>query len=173
MNQVFVRAATVGDAPRLGQIKVGAWRSAYEGLIDAAVLLGMDADEWAERFRTRVLDRFADPGEFLLVGGTGEVVTGYVSGGAYRDKDLTDSGEIFAVYVDPATWRTGVGRRLMVAAIDHLSSANFQRAALWVLADNQVARTFYESLGWHVDSEVQERGHGALEVRYVTELNTG
>ena len=48
-------------------------------------------------------------------------VRGYVGCGASRDDDIGDDvGEVRSLFVAPSSWRSGVGRALMAAALDDL-----------------------------------------------------
>jgi GNAT superfamily N-acetyltransferase len=99
------------------------------------------------------------------------VIVGFASVGASRDADA--DGELFAIYVDPDHWRTGIGRDLMTAAEQDLRDLGHAEAILWVLADNPRARKFYERVGWHYDGTtrpIEVFGVEVSEVRYRKEL---
>jgi GNAT superfamily N-acetyltransferase len=78
------------------------------------------------------------------------------------------------LYVRPEHWRRGLGRRLHDEVLDRLRTSGSSRCHLWVLADNDVARRFYERLGW------RENGHtrvvpfppNPIDVGYTIELET-
>jgi GNAT superfamily N-acetyltransferase len=76
-------------------------------------------------------------------------VVGFVSVGASRDADA--SGELFAIYVEPDHWGTGVGGDLLAAGEQRLRELGHTDAILWVLEDNPRARRFYERAGWSRD----------------------
>src|SRR5213595_1956420 len=84
----------------------------------------------------------------------GEVV-GFVAVGASRDDDA--DGELYAIYVDPEHWGTGVGRKLIHAAETQLRVLAHRDVVLWVFEDNPCARRFYEAAGWQLDTEVRYR----------------
>lgn len=66
-------------------------------------------------------------------------------------------------------WGTGIGRRLMTAALTSLVEAGFTRATLWVLDTNERARRFYEAGSWRPDGGLkrdERRGVLLNEVRY-------
>ena len=62
-------------------------------------------------------------------------------------------GHLARLYVTPDRWAQGIGSSLHSAATDHLRSAGFEQATLWVLEHNQRARRWYERLGWHATGE--------------------
>ena len=57
-------------------------------------------------------------------------------------------GEIFVIGVDPAHHGKGLGRRLVVAGLDHLATRNVDTGMLYVDSTNERAIATYESLGF-------------------------
>jgi len=102
---------------------------------------------------------------------TGGQIVGFVSVGSSRDPD-TDA-ELFAIYVLPEHWGTGVGRTLIESGEEELRTLGHEEAILWVLDDNPRARRFYELAGWSVDGaarEIRIFGFDISEVRYAKRL---
>jgi GNAT superfamily N-acetyltransferase len=64
------------------------------------------------------------------------VVLGFATTAPSREPDLTDYGELCALYVDIPHWGRGIGVALISAARDGLRELGFQNAVLWVLAGN-------------------------------------
>ena len=65
-------------------------------------------------------------------------------------------GELAAIYALPDVWGSGVGRRLMAAAVNVLHDAAFVDAILWVLEGNDRAQRFYEIGGWQLDGAAKD-----------------
>jgi ribosomal protein S18 acetylase RimI-like enzyme len=80
------------------------------------------------------------------------------------DDDPERVGQIHRLYVHPGRQRTGVGRALLAASVDHLSQAGAHVATLWVLETDQRARAFYERLSWEPDGT--RKTHPPTDVRY-------
>ena len=59
-------------------------------------------------------------------------------------------GEIVSLYVLPERAGRGIGSKLLDVALDALAAEGFERAYLWVLADNVPARAFYECRGFQL-----------------------
>ena len=96
---------------------------------------------------------------------------GFVAVGPSRDGGKV--GELYAIYVDPDTWSTGVGRALIEQAEVRLAE-RYDDATLWVLDDNPRARRFYERAGWQTDGArktEQRLGVATIEVRYAKQLS--
>ena len=84
----------------------------------------------------------------LLVAWVDGEAAGWVSFDTSRDKDAAAStGEIWALYVDPAHWSSGIGRELWRCARERLLERGFRSIGLWVLAANARAIRFYEAAG--------------------------
>jgi ribosomal protein S18 acetylase RimI-like enzyme len=134
--------------------------------MDEGFLARLDPAGRAEAWRERLLAGTAT----AAVAERGGTVIGFVSYGPSLDAAAAPStGQIYAIYVDPAVQGTGAGAALMNHAVAALSAQGFTQAVLWVLQDNPVARAFYERGGWRPDgaSQVETLGGAALrEVRY-------
>lgn len=159
---VEVRRATAADAPRIAAVHVRGWQDGYRDLLTADLLAGLDIDERAAVWEQRLA---ADEPPLILVAIVDDAVAGFVSAGPSRDEP--GHSEIYALYVDPARWRGGVGAALLDAALTALPPSPVH---LWVLADNARGRAFYASQGFEPDgrTKVQERqGARLAEVRYL------
>ncbi|HEV8654258.1 MAG TPA: GNAT family N-acetyltransferase [Candidatus Limnocylindria bacterium] len=173
-RRVEVRDARLVDADRIAEVHVASWQVAYRGLLPDPMLARM-LEQLLERqeFQRHILETLGDRQRFLVAEADG-VVIGFVHLGPTRDADSPDQGEIYAIYLDPAWYRRGVGRELFFRATQHLRDFGFRTAMLWVLRENDRARRFYESCGWRTDGgEKEERRELATlhEVRYVMSLD--
>jgi ribosomal protein S18 acetylase RimI-like enzyme len=155
---VVIRPGTPDDAEGVARVHVETWQAAYAHALPADQLQALSVEEAADRHRrwppTLVADR---DGEIL----------GFVGVGSSRDPG-TD-GELFAIYVHPDHWGTGVGRALIEAGEEELRRLGHREAVLWVLDDNPRARRFYELAGWSPDGtarEIEIFGFDVSEVRY-------
>jgi len=110
----------------------------------------------------------SDDVRILLADDGGELL-GYSGFGANRDPDAEPGvGEVRTFFVSPASWRRGVGRELLTAALDQLAEMGYESASLWSFAANERANAFYEAAGFARDgSERTEEVWGHIpEVRY-------
>ena len=177
MTDWTVRAATAEDLAAVSAIRVGSWRSGYAGLMPDAVLDGMSVEE--DLVRRRELFATLGPEYAALVAASPDgSIGGFANIGPYRGAGERESdtagddghaGEIFALYVDPARWRSGAGRALLTASVAWLTGCGRDPVRLWVLSRNVRARRFYEAGGFAADgaTDTFEIGGAALpEVRY-------
>ncbi len=98
-------------------------------------------------------------------------MVGFAMGGSARDSTEGPDvvGELYAIYVLPASSGNGIGRALMDESLDRLRVEGFTEAILWVLEDNPRTRRFYELAGWQLEDAVKDEellGTLVRELRY-------
>jgi GNAT superfamily N-acetyltransferase len=118
-------------------------------------------------------DRLADPGVSMLVAEEDGRLLGFVACGESRDPDTgPGTGELQTFFVAAGSWRRGVGRALMAAALADLAARGFAEATVWSFAANEGANAFYEAHGFTPDGaeRAEEAWANILEVRYSRKL---
>lgn len=161
-----IRLATSADALAVARVHVRAWQQGYRGLIAQDYLDGLRPEDRAGRY---TFDRMTPDGPFTLVAVDGDAICGLATTGRSREADLPEAGEIWAMYVDPPRWGTGVGQLMMAAARAQLRADGHRTATLWVITANRRARRFYEADGWRPDGVERTDVVGGTtihEVRY-------
>lgn len=166
MSTLLIRDADVDDATRIAEIHVHAWQRAYAGLMPASILDRLSVQERTALWRARLEKAQA----MMLVCTSVHEVCGWLACGPSRDDDAGESvGEIYGLYVDPISWRSGVGTLLWQTASTRLAM-RFGCATLWVLDGNTSARQFYERIGFRLDASkdktIELEGVRLLERRY-------
>lgn len=145
-----IREATIADARALAEIHVRAWRSAYRGLLSDEYLDGLRVEDRLEMHR-RSLEG-ANPELRTWVAEVEGGVAGFAVTGPSEDADAdARTGELYAIYLEPARIGRGLGRALLAHAVADLRERGFSAATLWVLERNEQARRFYERAGWRLD----------------------
>jgi GNAT superfamily N-acetyltransferase len=155
---VEIRPAQAADALGVATVHVRSWQAAYKGLLPDLYLDQLDVERrragWA-----RNIDEADWPrtGTLVATEASGNVV-GFAHVGPARDDDVDPLvvGELAAIYALPDVWGSGVGRRLMAAAVNVLRDAAFVDAILWVLEGNDRAQRFYEIGGWQLDGAAKD-----------------
>lgn len=133
------------------------WHTAYSGIVSSGYLEKLSLEK-CEQFAFQWRDN-------ILVAKDGERVIGFLGYGE-RGEEAPDTGEIFALYVLPEYWGTGVAQRLMDAGAESLKT--YPKIALWVLKENARAIRFYEKCGFRQDgSEKELPSLEAAELRMV------
>ncbi len=161
--EVVVRAAEREDADGITDVHVASWRGGYAHVLPDSVLYADDFDEVRRSSWRRW--RFS-PGLRVAVATTeGDRIVGFASFGPERERarGFTGRGEVWAFYVDPEAWGTGVADALMEHAETRLRTEAFDTAVLWVLKDNPRARRFYERHGWSATGI-----GGTIDIRDIT-----
>lgn len=121
------------------------WRTAYRDIVPDDYLKDLSYDE-PERLWQDVITA---GGGCVFVAEDEDGVFGFASGSPRErfSQDLREyEGELKTVYVLPSGQGTGAGRRLVRAVARCLAEQSVNSMLLWVFADNQAARGFYESL---------------------------
>lgn len=171
VDMIEIRPATPDDATGVARAHVRSWQVGYRGLISQEYLDALRPEDRAQRYG---FDRMPLRGPFTQVAVDGDAICGHVTTGLSRDDDLCGQGEIWAIYVDPLRWGTGIGQRLLTAGCEQLRGQGVAIAGLWVLEGNVRARRFYESAGWrwHGTRRTDTIGDDLVhEVRYARALN--
>ena len=141
MSSYSVRPATIRDAKAIAQIHVTTWQAAYKDLIPEDYLSKMTLEKrhayWSEAIE------YSEPQ--LLVATEGDNIVGFVGYDRSRDpKTRSTVGEIWAIYVLPSHWASGVGLALWDGARDGLKEEGCTQVTLWVLLANERALRFCE-----------------------------
>lgn len=159
-----VRAAAPADADEVARLHVRSWRSAYRGLIADDYLDGLSPEAVVDRY---TFGRVGLRVPSTLVAVDGPAIRGFATAGLCRDAELPNSGELMALYVDPAHSGAGLGTLLLTAARDRLRAVGVPCAVLWVLDANTRARRFYERGGWRPDGACRTAHFGNQTARLV------
>lgn len=172
-TSVVVRSARVDDADEIGRIHVESWQVAYLDALPEDFLHGLSIADRQHAWR-RLLAAAESPLRILVVTDDGPIA-GFACVGASRDEDVPEgTGELQSIYLDPAKWSRGLGRRLHAEAMATLRHDGYHRATLWVLDSNARARWFYEHAGWSEDGaskvDTMAGSPPLTKIRYVRPL---
>lgn len=144
-----IRVGQREDADGITDAQVASWRAGYAHVLPESVLYADDFESSRREFWRAW--RFA-PGHRIAVALTSESgrVIGFSSYGPERERarGFTGRGELWAFYLHPLVWGSGVADELLDHTEERLRAEGFDTAVLWVLADNPRARRFYERHGW-------------------------
>ena len=172
-GHLIARPTSSSAAPRsrtrteMAETAIAAWRQGFRGIVPDDVDPGRS---WRpERLGERLHSPSIESGE-ILVAEVGEVRqrASSSSAPAATPARLPTKGEVIALYVHPDHWRSGVGARLVDAALERLRTAGIAEAIVWTLAESPRNLAIYESLGFRRDGGEQRRESfgSPLEVRF-------
>ncbi len=161
-----IRPAKQTDADNVAAVHVRSWQVGYRGLLPDDYLAGLHPEDRAQHYTFEDTDP-AQPATLVAV--EDSTIIGFATIGPCRDHDAGPAGELLALYVDPPSWGSGVGRALIAAARERLFDEGFTQTVLWVLTGNKRAEHFYRIDGWSHDG-VRRReelwGLNVDELRY-------
>jgi ribosomal protein S18 acetylase RimI-like enzyme len=163
-----VRPATCDDVPAIARVHVASWRTTYRGIFPDDVLENLSVEGRERQWRRALCED--GTGEFVYVAlDDGGEVVGFASGGPERTGDPLHAGELYTIYLVAERQGRGLGRALLEAIRARLGDLGFAGMLIWVAADNQPARGFYERMGGRAvrakretffGVEVEEIGYG-------------
>ncbi|HEX5820660.1 MAG TPA: GNAT family N-acetyltransferase [Solirubrobacterales bacterium] len=159
-----VREAKPGEGARLADVYLSSGRAAWARHLSPVGLSGVTspAEEW-ERL-------ISDPDLIILVAERrGQVAAlAVLCRSTDQDSDPARVALLDRLYTEPASWRRGLGRGLLEAAMVELRERGFREVTLWT-AEWNTSRGFHEALGWALDGATREKtfaGSTFTEVRY-------
>jgi ribosomal protein S18 acetylase RimI-like enzyme len=150
---ITIRRAQERDVPALGRLGAALMRTHYAFDERRFLAPGDDAESGYGRFlgsQLQASDTRLMVAEQTAADGSTEIV-GYVYAGIepLSWKELRDeAGFVHDLLVAPAARHTGVGQRLLDAAIDWLREQGMPRVVLWTATPNDSARRLFEGRGF-------------------------
>lgn len=146
-EDVTIRQATTTDAEAIARVDIASWRGAYSEILSDSYLASLEVADRTGHWSAAL----TAPGTRVLVAEDGARSTvGFTSVGPSRDEDAEPGDlEIYAIYLHPRAWGSGVARDLMRTALDGLPTGTV--VTLWILKDNDRAQHFYRRHGFQHD----------------------
>jgi len=164
---LLIRKAVYDDAPAVASIHARSWVAAYTGFFPEKLM----AETNAKRLEQRRKSLKGEHNTYVAVL-DGRVV-GFCGIARVTEDDLPGWFRVGALYLDPDTFRQGVGRKLMEFSVDLARAEGCPGVLLYVLEDNLRARRFYEACGFAHDGKritVEFGGKPLEELRYTMKL---
>ena len=144
-EDVTIRPATTTDAEAIARVDIASWRGAYSEILSDSYLASLDITDRAGQWTAAVTARDTT----VLVAEDESGTVGFTSVGPSRDEDAEPGDlEIYAIYLHPRAWGSGVARDLMRTVLDGLHSGS---VTLWILEGNERAQHFYRRHGFQHD----------------------
>ena len=123
-----------------GYVHCTSWQEAYRGIVCDSYLDSMTVEATTARAR-----QFP---ENTIIAKDRDRVVGFAVYGPSRDEDLTDAGEVIAIYVLSEYYGRGIGYSLMNEAFSLLKE--YDTVFVWVLEKNERAIRFYKRYGFEL-----------------------
>src|SRR5262245_41195027 len=141
----MIREARPEESEAIAVVHVRSWQAAYRDLFSGKALSRLSVATRAEMWRAKI----ASEASTVIVAEEDAIVHGFVAVGP--SEESASLGELYAIYVEPSRWRSGIGRGLCREAEEALRGEGLPEAILWVWEGNARARRFYEAQGWRTD----------------------
>lgn len=166
-----IRPARVNDAAAIAGIIIASWRVAYKEVLSPESLNSLSLSERTECWRQRLQEETWP----TLVCEAEKKVVGFACYSACEDEDkaATPTGEIVAIYLNPAYFGKGLGVEMFKVACAELSQQGLTELVVWVLEGNELGIAFYEKMGLSPDGSKKRdtmRGSEVVKIRYVGKI---
>ncbi len=173
-ERIEIRAARPEDASAIAAVHLASARDAYRDILpdDWLDALSTDAHETFWRWRVESLGQ---DGAIWVAAKSGSIVGFCTTSRSDEPDAAADTVEVGWLYVSPNRLGEGIGSGLLAQAISHAVDQGFVEATLWVYADNEGARRFYENAGWRLDGSEARKQRGdkrPLGLRYQITLSS-
>jgi ribosomal protein S18 acetylase RimI-like enzyme len=168
----IIRKAESKDAPGIAKVQVETWQSHYREQFPEDFLSNLSIEHrmqvWAEMLSK------SGPKAQTFVSEENERICGFCDVGPSRDDGVPkETGELYAIYVEPSKQGRGIGSALLQVGLGFLREHGFERATLWVFETNKSAIQFYESKGWKFNGTQRredKRGFPVIKLCYSVDL---
>lgn len=141
--EIAIRDAVAGDASAVTALHVASWRANYRGVLPDTYLNEEAERERASHWR-KSLNALAAK-DVVLVAAEGSQLQGFIS--VYWRKEAGYDAYLDNLHVRPGLNGSGLGRRLLAAAVQRMIDHGAGNLCLWAFDQNQRAISFYERLG--------------------------
>lgn len=163
-----IRAASAADAKLIAEVHVASWQYAYRDLLPQEFLAGLSVVQREAMWATSLVKK--EPS--LLVAEVNNKVVGFSAFGPCRDDGSHPTDyEIWAIYLAPSHWSTGIGRQSWLRSREAMVGQGATRISLWAIVGNQRAARFYTAAGFRPESRSSKPfelgGVQLQEIRYV------
>ncbi|MEN8235068.1 MAG: GNAT family N-acetyltransferase [Actinomycetota bacterium] len=149
---IALREAVMSDAHPIAVVHVRSFQAIYRRILPNHVLDCLSVTARARIWAQRIADADADQRRVVVADLDGRVAAFLYFGLTPDDDDSVGrTGHVFSIHTDPNLTGSGIGTTLMEYAASEMADAAFADATLWVVAENDGARRFYDRLGWHTD----------------------
>ena len=133
---MHIGPAALEDARAVAQVHVLSWQHAYREILPSGFLSQLSAESREAMWHESIVKGVPE----LLVARVQDTVVGFIAFGPSRDEGTSPaSAEVWAIYLAPNSWSSGIGRALWLAAKERMLEQSVRSVSLWVIATNERA----------------------------------
>ncbi|MGR3792953.1 N-acetyltransferase family protein [Vannielia sp. SX4] len=140
-----LRAGRAEDARALATLHVEVWRETYAGIAPPEAIARLDEAHRLPFWQALLAEGVPQSG--AIVACRGDTLLGVASLAPASQAAHDGATEITHLYVRRSARGTGLGARLLLAALERIAAEGGVAAALSVVAENTRARAFYARMG--------------------------
>lgn len=158
---VIIRNAHINDAIGKGYVHYTSWHETYRGIINDKYLETVTLE--------KCIDLAKNHPENTIIAIVDNKIVGFAYYVPARDEDLSNAGEVMAIYLLKEYQGLGIGKMLMNTCLEKLSKNKYDKFLVWVLKDNKKAINFYSKCGFEacgVEKEIV-LGEPIVEIRMI------
>lgn len=162
---VLIRRMTDDDIVAVREVALASWKETYASLFPVEV-----QEDWFERtYSAAMLSKQIEKTHMYVIEEQ-QTICGFVS---FTKVDEDGDAELTALYILPAKMNRGYGTQLVQHGLQELSVTG-QQLHVYVESTNEIARTFYEKIGFLRVDEFDEyfEGYEVTTVQYLFPLKT-
>ncbi|WP_349921426.1 GNAT family N-acetyltransferase [Aeromonas veronii] len=147
MQGISLRLARPADAAAMTVMQRASWLAAYGDMLGEDALARLAVTDHLQIWQHRLAG--AGPQPMLIC--QHEVVIGLLYWQPVREEVMT--ARICALYLHPAHWRQGYGKRLWQAVAVQMRRSGCECVKLWLLDGNRIGEGFYQRRGFVFDGQ--------------------
>lgn len=147
MQGISLRLARPADAAAMTVMQRASWLAAYGDMLGEDALARLAVTDHLQIWQHRL----ADTGPLPMLICQHEVVIGLLYWQPVREEVMT--ARICALYLHPAHWRQGYGKRLWQAVAVQMRRSGCECVKLWLLDGNRIGEGFYQRRGFVFDGQ--------------------
>lgn len=140
---IEIRKAKLKEAKEIVDINVKEWRSTYSTILPEEIIKNVESNI---EERVTKFENYIKNDNNIFVALVDDKIVGYDSYGKARNEDKTNCGEIYACYILDEYHGLGIGRMLVVKAMEELLKEGFTTLVTGCL-DGNPANEFHKSIG--------------------------
>ncbi|MFC4354874.1 GNAT family N-acetyltransferase [Chryseomicrobium palamuruense] len=161
----MIRRMTDNDIVAVREVALASWKETYASLFPVEV-----QEDWFERtYSAAMLSKQLEK-TLMYVIEDQQIVCGFVS---FTKVDEDGDSELTALYIMPSKMNLGFGTKLVAHGLEELRATG-EQLHVYVESTNEIARAFYEKIGFQLVDEFEEyfEGHQVTTAQYQYPLKT-
>lgn len=160
----MIRTGTIDDIASVQEIAYISWNDTYEGIIPSPIQKSFLDKSYSTPMMEMRLKK-----TIMLMAMHDEEPIGFAN---FTKLDQDGDAELIALYLKPEYQRNGYGKQLLNSGLSHLLDGS--ELSVYVEAENEKGRNFYEANGFEFIEEFEElfEGHPLKTAKYVYNLKT-